>query len=215
MTWLAMDTSSSRLTVAAQPDDGTAAERHLDGPRQHARALLGLVNEALNEVGSGLASVRQLLVADGPGSFTGLRVSATVAKALHDSSGVEVLVASTLLARAVPYADHGTVLVTTDALRGDVYAAVYQFEGAVVRALVPPCVLPAGTAEGLAPHAVTVADAVPDARSLLTLRAWEGGLHRLHDVSGWVPVYGRLAEAQAKWEREHGRPLAHSPRLAR
>ena len=28
------------------------------------------------------------------------------------------------------------------------------------------------------------------------------------DLAGWEPAYGRLAEAQVRWEAEHGRPLA-------
>jgi tRNA threonylcarbamoyladenosine biosynthesis protein TsaB len=28
------------------------------------------------------------------------------------------------------------------------------------------------------------------------------------DLAGWEPAYGRLAEAQVKWEAAHGRPLA-------
>jgi hypothetical protein len=28
------------------------------------------------------------------------------------------------------------------------------------------------------------------------------------DLASWEPSYGRLAEAQVKWEAEHGRPLA-------
>jgi tRNA threonylcarbamoyladenosine biosynthesis protein TsaB len=27
------------------------------------------------------------------------------------------------------------------------------------------------------------------------------------DVESWEPVYGRLAEAQVRWEQAHGRPL--------
>lgn len=27
------------------------------------------------------------------------------------------------------------------------------------------------------------------------------------DLAGWEPAYGRLAEAQVKWEAAHGRPL--------
>ena len=28
------------------------------------------------------------------------------------------------------------------------------------------------------------------------------------DLAAWEPAYGRLAEAQVKWEAAHGRPLA-------
>jgi hypothetical protein len=46
---------------------------------------------------------------------------------------------------------------------------------------------------------------------LLELAALEGALHDVPDAALWEPAYGRPAEAQAKWEREHGRRLPDSP----
>jgi hypothetical protein len=50
----------------------------------------------------------------------------------------------------------------------------------------------------------------PDARYLLELVRWTGGAHRVDDVGGWEPEYGRLAEAQVRWETLHGKPLSDS-----
>jgi hypothetical protein len=47
----------------------------------------------------------------------------------------------------------------------------------------------------------------PDARDLLALGSVSGGTVARTDLPNWEPVYGRPAEAQARWEREHGRPL--------
>ncbi|MBA2626768.1 MAG: hypothetical protein H0U85_02070, partial [Gemmatimonadales bacterium] len=43
--------------------------------------------------------------------------------------------------------------------------------------------------------------------ALLDLRLLEGGTRLISDVHAWEPVYGRPAEAQAKWELAHGRSL--------
>ena len=68
-------------------------------------------------------------MADGPGSFTGLRVAAAVAKALARAGGVTLAVTPSLLGRAarVVGADGGLVLSATSALRGEVYAGWYRF----------------------------------------------------------------------------------------
>jgi hypothetical protein len=51
------------------------------------------------------------------------------------------------------------------------------------------------------------ADVPPRAAWLLELLGRDGGTTEVGNVQSWEPVYGRPAEAQAKWEREHGRAL--------
>ena len=43
--------------------------------------------------------------------------------------------------------------------------------------------------------------AQPHARSAMRVEA------TVVDLASWEPAYGRLAEAQVKWEASHGRPL--------
>jgi hypothetical protein len=45
------------------------------------------------------------------------------------------------------------------------------------------------------------------ATALIALTALPGGAREVPDPSDWEPVYGRPAEAQARWEIAHGRPL--------
>jgi tRNA threonylcarbamoyladenosine biosynthesis protein TsaB len=47
--------------------------------------------------------------------------------------------------------------------------------------------------------------AVPQARDVVRLA--DGPLLHPVDLAAWEPGYGRLAEAQVKWEQAHGRPL--------
>jgi hypothetical protein len=96
--------------------------RQLDGARQHNAAILGLIGELLHELGGQPRDISRVLVADGPGSFTGLRVAAAVAKALvWGRPEVTWSVAPSLLVRAFPHAPPagGTVLALADALRAE------------------------------------------------------------------------------------------------
>ncbi len=214
MSWLAIDTATGRLSVAVGLSAADIVERHVDGPRQHARALLPLVDEALAARQESLADVEAVVVADGPGSFTGLRVGAAVAKGLHDAVGLPIYTAPSLLGCAMAEHRAGRVVVTSEALRGDVYAAVYDFAEGRVDQIMAPKVVPREQVGALAPGAVLVQDQQVDARRLLELREWEHGLVPVAQVESWTPEYGRPAEAQARWEREHGRPLTHSPGMA-
>jgi tRNA threonylcarbamoyladenosine biosynthesis protein TsaB len=207
-------------------------EESVVGARRHAAALLPMVSRALARRGLTLDNVGALALSDGPGSFTGLRVGAAVAKALVQARGIPLYVAPSLLVRAAGAAPHdGThVLSVSDALRGEVYAGAFRVEpGQVTVELVPGVRRPEQLAELLPRPAHLVGDLPPSvaaaveswagrpllrspegaarASALLELMGRAGGARRLEDVSSWEPEYGRPAEAQARWETAHGRPL--------
>lgn len=236
MTWLAIDTATDRASVAVER--GGAVERAaLAGARKHARALPGLIGDALTAAGASLADLRGVAVADGPGSFTGLRVGAAVAKAIVHARRLPLWTAPSLLARAHAVAPHDgrLVVVLADALRGDVYVAAYRLESGSVHTVLAPTVLrPEQVRErcGAADVIVSTASAgalaavrgnesalliegdaaLPDAAALLALRTMRGGAAPVRDVAAWEPDYGRPAEAQVRWEETHGRPLPHPAR---
>ena len=202
------------------------------GARRHAAALLPMVSRALSRRGLTLDDVGALALSDGPGSFTGLRVGAAVAKALVQARRIPLYAAPSLLVRAVGAAPHdGTlVLAVSDALRGEVYAGGFRLASRQVTVeLVPGVRRPEQLAELLPRPAHLVGDLPPAvgatierwaeqpllrspegaarASALLELVGWAGGARRLEDVTSWEPEYGRPAEAQARWETAHGRPL--------
>jgi tRNA threonylcarbamoyl adenosine modification protein YeaZ len=235
---LAFDTTSDHLTVAARDATGRVVSRSLDGARRHASALLPLMLEMAGELGADPRGIETLILADGPGSFTGLRVGAAVMKALARGLAVPpaVWAASSLLARAAGAARaHGArVLVATPALRDEVYAATYRLDlPRTVETLDPPSVtlpdlisaggidllvadLPAKLLDRLVDRlqvpAIRPPLSLPRADALFDLVEVPGGATRILDPDGWEPLYGRPAEAQRIWEAAHGRALPHSLR---
>jgi len=232
--WLALDTATDRASVALGTGMSDAVEETLTGARRHASGLLPMVDRLLERAGIGLERVGGVLLSDGPGSFTGLRVGASVVKALVRARGLEVRSAPSLMVRAAGHARPGEVtLAVADALRGEVYAAAYRFGPDAVETLLPPSVWRVERLIAEAPRADRiVADAPPDV--LARLQAWAGSevlsgadaapravwllelLHRagatrpIANLDLWEPEYGRPAEAQARWEQAHGRPLPDS-----
>lgn len=232
--WLAIDTSGDRASVALGDAAGPRAERSLVGARQHAAGLLPLIDLLLAEVRVSLPELEGVLLADGPGSFTGLRVGASVAKAVAAAHGLEVRTAPALLitaAGALP-PHRGPLISVADALRGDLYVAVYDRSETGLTAVQAPTVVSAGQAAGLAPRGAAVVGFAPEpilaalahevggprlippaaaAAALLELLDMPDALTRVQDIGRWEPVYGRPAEAQRKWEEAHGRALPDSP----
>jgi tRNA threonylcarbamoyladenosine biosynthesis protein TsaB len=202
--------------------------------------VLGLIDELLADLDATPRDIRRMLTADGPGSFTGLRVAASVAKGIAWAGQVEWHVAPSLLVRAAAHAPAGggVVLALSDALRGDLYAGCWRFAAGRVgpvgdppRARTPASLAEFGVVDvvvGTVPEPLRAAveaatgrtlitgeAALPSARALLALDDLAGGTLPVTDVAGWEPEYGRPAEAQAVWERKHGRPLPSPPSIAR
>ena len=216
MTWLAVDTATDRASVAVGRTLADAIELNVDGARRHAALLIPTITRALEAAGMTLDDLRAVIVADGPGSFTGLRVGATVAKALAVARALPVFTAPSLMARAhAESGGDGIVRVSSDALRGDVYGAVYRFFPDHVETLVPPCVVARAAFTALGPTSAADASAASSsAAHLVAVASLRGGARPIEDVGAWEPVYGRPAEAQAQWEREHGRPLSGAAGVA-
>ena len=70
---LAIDTATATASVALGNEGGVLTETTV-APRQGAGGLLPAIEACLSRVGTDLTSVQEILLADGPGSFTGLRV---------------------------------------------------------------------------------------------------------------------------------------------
>jgi tRNA threonylcarbamoyladenosine biosynthesis protein TsaB len=219
--WLAIDTATDRASVALGLPGGTLVERTVSGARRHAAELLPAVLGALEGEGAPLDRIEAVLLADGPGSFTGLRVGASVAKALVQTRGIGLWTAPSLMVCAASLQEEGRlVLAVADALRGELFAAAYRVWTGAVETVLPASVYAPERLRALVPNPDLITGpaagelggvpAHPSAKALLGLMGKSGGLRRLANPVSWSPEYGRPAEAQVKWERIHGRPLTHS-----
>jgi tRNA threonylcarbamoyladenosine biosynthesis protein TsaB len=232
--WLALDTATERASVALGVPGASPHEESIGGARRHAAALLPAIQRVLHRAGASLDDLRGIALSDGPGSFTGLRVGASVAKALVQARVLPLWTAPSLLVRAAGVAqDHALVLSVANALRGEVYAAAYRFLPDGIRTeLIPSVRRPEELVASALRPSVVVGEAPPDvldllqrwvgrpvigppegfprAALLLELIGRKGGARKVETVREWEPVYGRPAEAQARWESTHGRPLPDS-----
>jgi tRNA threonylcarbamoyladenosine biosynthesis protein TsaB len=148
----------------------------------------------------------------GPGSFTPLRIAASIAKGIASARGVPLFaVPSLALIAAESRAGARRVVAALDAMRGEFYVAAAELDdtGQVV-ALGPVRREPSGALEqvaielgGLLTGPESVPPTRPHARGVVRARA----LIQRVDLDGWEPFYGRLAEAQVRWEEAQGRRL--------
>lgn len=223
LTTLALDASTYRGTVAVLRGDEVVAAREVAMRGETEERLMPAVAEALREAGADVAMLDRVVCGNGPGSFTSLRIAASIAKGIASVRGIPLHAVSSLLlaaAGASPALPAGRYLVLMDAMRGERFAleVVVDAEGRVgaagacarigeadarrLGAEVESRVLDAsasGTPENFAPHARGVARLIR-----------QGSLDAPVSLESWEPDYGRLAEAQVKWEAAHGRALPAS-----
>ena len=124
---LALDTATEACS-AALLIDGELHERFEIAPRAHARLVLPMLDGLLAEAGLKPAQLDAIAFGRGPGSFTGVRIAASVAQGIAFAADLPVLPVSTLAALARD-ALHRTaaahVFAAIDARMGEIYWAAY------------------------------------------------------------------------------------------
>jgi tRNA threonylcarbamoyladenosine biosynthesis protein TsaB len=214
---LVIDASTYRGTVAVVTADRVLAEAVVAMRGEHSEELMPAVVRAIDASGVDVAGLGAIVCGAGPGSFTSLRLAAAIAKGV---SGARVMANPRPLASVSSLAlivggaadrlAEGMYLATTDALRGERYAALVQvMRSAGDESRDPIVVRSAGAWRRLGEADVgqwareadaqligpgCVIDAWPRAAGVL--RLWSEVL--AVDAVAWEPEYGRLAEAEVR-----------------
>lgn len=129
MNILAMDTSNQTLGVALLRDGELIGSYITNVNRNHSVRLMPAVDDLMKEVGMEPEDLDQVVVANGPGSYTGVRIGVTTAKTLAWALDIPVKAVSSLelLAWQGRNSVH-TICPFFDARRGLVFTGLYQFE---------------------------------------------------------------------------------------
>ena len=217
MLTLALDAAAGTATVALVDGDRVVRAAEADLSDRSKDPLLPAVVAAIEAAGVAVTDVRRVVCGDGPGGFTALRLAGATAKGVVRGTGAELWVTPSLAlipAAAEPPLVPGEYLAVLDALRGECYAArvTVAEDGRVTRCEGLPRMTRAAAHEyGMTQRMKLIgpeeAGAMrPHARGLVRV-AWRDGLVRRVSAADWEPAYGRLPEAQVRWEQTHQRAL--------
>ncbi|MBF0175647.1 MAG: tRNA (adenosine(37)-N6)-threonylcarbamoyltransferase complex dimerization subunit type 1 TsaB [Magnetococcales bacterium] len=142
MNILAMDTSDREGCAALLAEGRLVGQRRFQGVEGHMLLLPQAVEALLAAAAWRPASLDLIVVTVGPGAFTGLRIALGFAKGLAMAChkpllGISTLdwLAATALSTFPPLSPSRPLLVTMDARRGEIFAALYHPDG---RPLWPP-----------------------------------------------------------------------------
>jgi len=130
---LLIETSTEVCSVALSRGGEITSLRVVKEPKSHARIIAPMIDEILKESTSSIDECDAIVVSEGPGSYTGLRVGVSIAKGLCYGAGKPLIAVSSLelLARLVAGAinenEPYTIIVPMiDARRMEVYTAKYN-----------------------------------------------------------------------------------------
>lgn len=124
MRFLLIHTSGAEGSVALATNAGVVASEVLPG-RSASERLVPAVRRLLEASGWKLSNLTAVVVVDGPGSFTGVRVGVSAAKGLCEAGNVPLIAVSRLALVASAMASEGVVHVVLDAGRGEFYYGEY------------------------------------------------------------------------------------------
>lgn len=205
---VAFDTATEAVALGVGRD-ATGRTDVCDGgfelaPRQANARLLTALVEMVEACAADMRDVGGVIVGRGPGSFTGVRIGVAAAKGLAQGLGVPLAGVGTLDAIAWRFAEHdGLIGVVGDAMRGEVYPALFRVSGGFVERLGADTVsAPAATAaewaerldepvlltgNGLAKHADTFTAALGERATIAERELWwpsGEGLFSAFDAAG-------------------------------
>ncbi len=139
---LALDTSTEACSVALKLNDEVLEDFRLL-PRKHTQLLLPMVEEILAKAGVALKELDAIAFANGPGSFTGLRIATGAVQGLAFGADLPVIPVTTLESMALTQYREGFsryVLSAIDARMGEVYWGAYHWNGQQFDCLAEPAV---------------------------------------------------------------------------
>ena len=214
---LAFDTSNRALSLAVLEDTELLGQVTLNIKKNHSITLMPAIDFLMNSLDMKSTDLDRIAVAQGPGSYTGLRIAVATAKTLAHTLKIELVGVSSLLA-LVPEQVEGLVIPIMDARRNNVYAGFYQ-SGQAMR---PEVHLPLAEVleiAGAANQPVTfvgetaafveqikaalpqaaIQPTLPDAAAIGRL-GLELPAQSIHD---FVPNYLKRVEAEENWLKTH------------
>lgn len=219
---LALETTERIGTIAACDGTNLLLESSLDSDSRSTESLVPGLARLLDQVGWQPRQVDLVAVTVGPGSFTGLRVGVTAAKAFAYAAEADILGIDTLetIAAGLPETA-GPIAAAVDAQRGDLVGAVFERRSDGRLELDQPSrLMPVDAWLAALPQGITVAgpilrkiaDRVPAGLELPEERYWtprastvgrlafvQFDAGKRDDVWKLVPRYSRRSAAEEKW----------------
>ena len=123
---LSIDTSSDVCSVCILDNMNLIKELNMFDSKTHSENLMPLVHELLDKTNLQLKDIECIVICNGPGSFTGIRIGISTVKAIAEVLNIPVVSVSSLDCLAYNEEFDGTICSLIDCRNDNVYAGIYD-----------------------------------------------------------------------------------------
>lgn len=123
---LAIDTSNNTMSIAITDGNLVLGEFTSNVKKNHSVRLMPAIDRLCKECNIKPKDIEKIVVASGPGSYTGVRIGVTVAKTLAFALHIPVTAVSSLEVLAANIKEKKYIVPIFDARRGQVYTGLYR-----------------------------------------------------------------------------------------
>lgn len=133
---ICIDTATSICSVSLTNEQGLICTKESNEERSHASKLTVLINECVHELNTDFTHIKTICVNKGPGSYTGLRIGVSAAKAISYTNNAKLYSVDSLIVLCSSLKASHPELFTEDiifypmidARRMEVYTCAYDFQ---------------------------------------------------------------------------------------
>jgi tRNA threonylcarbamoyladenosine biosynthesis protein TsaB len=222
---LSIDTSNYVLGIGLLDGETVMGEYISNIKKNHSVRVMPAIQTLMNECGIKPGDLSKIVVAEGPGSYTGVRIGVTIAKTLAWTLKIPLSGVSSLEVAAASAGRYfnGYVSPFFDARRGQIYTGLYKFEDQILQAVKEDQLVMSVdwvqtlnelsskvlfTSNDLHLHEKVISEGLADKAVFAAITehnprpaelALLGRDKESVDLHTFVPNYIRMAEAEANW----------------
>lgn len=123
---LFIDTSMANVSISIIKDNNILSIIQEDIPNEHSKYATSYVKKVIDDAGIDANDVDNILVVNGPGSFTGVRIGVTIAKTYGYLIDKGIIPVSSLKSLAISSKYDGVVMSVISANRSSYYVGIYD-----------------------------------------------------------------------------------------
>lgn len=123
---LFLDTSSFFVTISIIDNNNIVFNYQEEIRDDMSSKIMPIISGAFNKINFGIKDINKIIVVNGPGSFTGVRIGVTIAKTLAYTLNIPISTVSSLEYLATTSVSSKYVIPMIDARRGYVFGGVYD-----------------------------------------------------------------------------------------
>ncbi|UDI77873.1 tRNA (adenosine(37)-N6)-threonylcarbamoyltransferase complex dimerization subunit type 1 TsaB [Staphylococcus taiwanensis] len=214
MNLLLIDTSNQPMSIALMNDDVVLTEETTENKKDHSSQLMPAIKRLFEQTAIDKRDLNSIVVAKGPGSYTGVRIGVTTAKTLAYALKTDLYGVSSLeaLAATIDKTDERLLVPIFDARREAVYTGVYQYNNGELTTVLKDQYLPINELQAkLTQLNQSYIFIGQDAEKLSDKLGGEviGNLPKAsvmkklmtqsEDIHTFIPNYIKLSEAERNW----------------